>query len=369
MKILIFNWRDIKNPLSGGAEILTFEMCKRWVKEGHEVTWFSSEFNGGDKSELIGGIKVIRDGKPDLRTLWRSVHFKAFKFYRSLPQERFDVIVDEIHGLPFFTPLYVRQPVVLIICEVAKNIWDKMFPFPWNLIGKSLERLSILLYKNKRILAISLSTKNDLIEYGLKPGNVTVLPMGFNTRIVKTIRKETYLTLIFVARINRMKGIEDALKTVSIIRESYTDVNLWILGRGDEEYIVYLRDMIIDLDLKKNVKFWGFVTEAKKFELLSKAHFIIAPSIREGFGLIIPEAGSVETPAVIYNVPGLKDIVNKKNGVIIKNKSPDGMANQILKVFNNKKLYNSLRKSALTESKKYNWDKTSKTAIRILKKV
>ena len=45
MKILIFSWRDIKNPFSGGAEVFTYEHAKRWIKEGHEVIWFTSDSN------------------------------------------------------------------------------------------------------------------------------------------------------------------------------------------------------------------------------------------------------------------------------------------------------------------------------------
>ena len=65
MNILILNWRDIKNPKGGGAEILTHEIAKRWVKKGHDITWFTAEFEGSRLEELIDGVKVIRRGHPD----------------------------------------------------------------------------------------------------------------------------------------------------------------------------------------------------------------------------------------------------------------------------------------------------------------
>jgi len=49
MRILIFNWRDIKNSLAGGAEALTHEHAKRWVEKGHKVALFSSAFSGCKK--------------------------------------------------------------------------------------------------------------------------------------------------------------------------------------------------------------------------------------------------------------------------------------------------------------------------------
>ena len=58
-KILILNWRDIKNPNSGGAEVLTHEMAKRWVLWGHEVTQFSSKFRGAKGEEVVDGVRII----------------------------------------------------------------------------------------------------------------------------------------------------------------------------------------------------------------------------------------------------------------------------------------------------------------------
>src|SRR5437879_3318402 len=49
MNILILNWRDSKNPLAGGAEIVTLEHAKAWVRAGHHVTWFTSFVPPGKK--------------------------------------------------------------------------------------------------------------------------------------------------------------------------------------------------------------------------------------------------------------------------------------------------------------------------------
>lgn len=67
MHIVIFNWRDIKNPQSGGAEVLTHEIAKTLIKNNHTVTLFTSEFHGGKKLEYVDGVQVIRQGHPDLR--------------------------------------------------------------------------------------------------------------------------------------------------------------------------------------------------------------------------------------------------------------------------------------------------------------
>ena len=366
MKIFIINWRDIKNPLSGGAEIFTHEIAKRWVKRGHDVTWFTSAFDKASETEVIDGIRIIRQGFPDLRHLQNSVHFKVYSFYKKNIHDKYDVIIDEIHGIPFLAPLYMKEPVVPLICEVADTIWDRMFPFPWNKIGKLAERLSLSLYKNKKFLTISPSTKDDLVRYGIPKKSITVLPMGINREKIKLNEKEKQLTIIFVARINKMKGIEDAIKAMTFVTKEYPLAKLWIIGRGDEDYIYRLKKDINNLLLTENIIFWNFITQKKKFKLMSKAHILISPSSKEGFGLTIPEAGSVGTPAIVYNVPGLRDIVDDRNGIVLKKNTPEELGKQIITLFQNKKMYNTKRKWALETSKFYDWEKTTEAALQIL---
>jgi glycosyltransferase involved in cell wall biosynthesis len=367
MVILILNWKDIRNPTSGGAEILTHEMAKRFIKEGHTVMMYVSEFPHCKTEENIDGVRVIRSGKPDLRALQHSVHFRAYRYYKKNLENSVDVIIDELHGMPFFTPLYAKVKVVPLICEVANDIWFKMFSFPWNIIGKVSERFSLLLYKNNHILTISESTKKDLIACSLPKKNITVLPMGINTVAPLINKKEKYPTLVFVARLNKMKGIEDAIAAVSILSRKLSKIHLWVVGKGDDAYVNYLKELVESYNVTKNVTFFDFVTQEKKFQLMAKAHVIVVPSVREGFGLIVPEAGSVGTPAVVYDVPGLRDIVkNGINGIRV-SPSATSLAKGIETILNEKKKYRAMCAAAKEESKRYNWDSTAEVALGVIK--
>src|SRR3989344_3725339 len=119
MNILILNWRDIGSPHSGGAEILTHEMAKRWIKKAHTVTQFSARFSGARKNDSIDGVRIIREGSAEVRSLSVPVFVAAYFWYRHEEERKYDVVIDEIHGIPFFTPWYVRRPTVALICEVA----------------------------------------------------------------------------------------------------------------------------------------------------------------------------------------------------------------------------------------------------------
>lgn len=364
MNILILNWRDIKNPSFGGAEILTHEIAKRWVKLGHNVTLFSSVFPNSKKEEVVDGVKFIREGYADARFLFSSVHFLAYKFYRKNPG-KFDVIIDEVHGLPFFTPWYVKEKKIVLICEVAGDLWITMFGHIFGLIGRMIERYYIkLVYKNISYLTISNSTKEELIQEGVDPKKIVVLPMGATVpeKINKAVR-ESQPTIIFVGRIAKSKGIEDVIIMLNKISNEYDKVRLWIVGAGAVEYIDYLKEMAKKLKIYDKITFFGFVSEEKKFDLMGRAHVLVVPSVKEGWGLIVPEAAYVGTPSVVYNSPGLRDVLKGSNyKKIVKENTPDALAKEVIKLLRDRN--NSKYKKLDAED--YSWDKTAETALQAI---
>lgn len=369
MKILILNWRDIKNPSSGGAEILTHEISKRWVKKGHSVTLFTSLFNGGSKEEVLDGVNIIRRGHPDARYLFWSVHYLAYRYYLAHCKGKVDVVIDEIHGLPFFTPFYVKEKKIALICEVAGSLWKKLYGGLFGSIGRFIELLYLrIFYKGIDFLTISQSTKNDLLKDGVANRNIWVLPMGFSApSSLKKYPKEKKITLVYVGRISKSKGIEETLAVHKNLVKRFPESKLWIIGRGERKYVDKLSMIINKFGLGRNITFYGYVDEIKKYELMSRAHFLISTSHKEGFGLTIPEAGSVFTPAIVYKTPGLTDIVvDKISGIICATNSPREMCSKIINVIENRSYYAKLSNGAKEESRKYTWDKTSKAALSVM---
>lgn len=365
MRILIFNWRDIKNPSGGGAEILTHEMAKRWVKWGYAVTQISAKFKGGKKREVVDGVKIIRLGS------WWTVHFLAFFHYWKNLCKQTDVIIDEVHWFPFFAAIYARKKTVLLACEVANKRFFSQFNYPLALFWRGLEKIYLLFYKSLPTLTISPSTKQELIKEGFREEKITVLPMGLTVPYnLKIFLKEKKPSLIYLGRINKLKGVEDAVEAFRIIKQRIPQANFWIVGSGLSNYEDKVKQKVTGYGLENSIKFFGFVSQKKKFELLSRAHILLVPSIHEGWGLIVPEAGLVKTPAVAYNVPGLRDVIeNEVSGLICQENTFFDLAKKIIKLLNNKKLYNYLSKNAQKKAKEMNWENTAKSALKILQKI
>lgn len=367
LNILILSWRGPGHPNAGGAEISTHEHAKGWIRAGYDVTLFTSAFIGCKEQEVVDGVNVIRRGRQIFGVQW-----EALKWYIFGSHTKFDLVIDQFHGIPFFTPLYVKAKKLAFIHEVTKEVW-KLNPWPWpfNLISAAIGLLFEpfifkLLYRKIPFMTVSKSTKYDLIEWGIPRNNVTVIHNGFKSPNYPKSKKELKKTVIYLGALSKDKGIEDALIAFKNLFEESRDIQFWVVGKGEEYQLERLKKQVKQLGIEKDIKFFGFVSEKEKYNLLSRAHILINPSIREGWGFVVIEAASVGVPTVAYNVAGLRDsVVDGKTGLLCDTK-PEILASKIQYLLNNKELYQSLSTNCLQWSRKFSWERSVNMSQKLL---
>jgi glycosyltransferase involved in cell wall biosynthesis len=346
MRILWFNWRDILNPEAGGAEVYTHEIMKGLAKRGHEMTLFTSRFKGCQLNENIDGVDVIREGN-------RYGVYLSAKNYLKTYKHHFDLIIDEINTRPFFVPNFVREEqVIAIIHQLAREFWFYETKFPLNYIGYYyLEKKWLSKYKNTIALALSNSTRIDLEELGFK--RVFVVPPGLSITPLSTIKeKESNPTVIFIGRLKKAKLPDHALQAFSIIKREIHDAKMWIIGDG------YFRKKLESFK-EKDVTFYGHISNEKKYELLSRAHIILVPAVREGWGLIVTEANAMGTPAIGYDVPGIRDSIrHRQTGITIMEKTPAAMAQHTISLLRDSDRLFKYSRNALEFSRQFSWNNT-----------
>ncbi len=373
MKILIINWRALKDPRAGGAEKATYEHAVRWVKNHRDtVYWLSPRYkNGQINNEIIDGIECIyiRPLLPN-NTLFLPMYYLVFMFnvfynYMLHFRNKIDVIIEQHHGIPLLAPRYAKEKVLLYIHEVAGNIWHKMFNPPLSYLGHYLERFLLKLYKNNKIVTVSESTAKELATIGLK--NVEIVNNGID-EVSKPynvpVTKEPKLTLVYLNRLVKMKGIERTFSVVAKLKDRTENVQLWVLGKGEKEYVEQLQALAKQLNITDYVKFFGYVTEEEKDTLLRKAHILINPSYKEGWGLCNLEANSRGAPVVAFSVPGNIDSVKHGySGLLSDDGDIDGMCNNIMTVM---KDYSFYSKSSLEYAKQFTWENMSEKFHKLL---
>ena len=360
MNILVLNWRDPKHPLAGGAEISLLHHVRYWQKKGHTITWFASGYPNAKKKEVFEGINIIRAGSH----YTVSLHF-FYNWIRSKFRDS-DIIIDCFHFFPFFTPLYVKEKTIIaLINEVAGNVWfDNLF-FPLALIGFKIEPHIIRTYKQINFITGSKSAAEDLQKVGIRKQKIRVINHGFTPlKKTKKWKKEKNKTILFLGRLAKDKGIEDALLMLELLIRDDNSIQLWVVGKFESKnYEKRLKHLISEFKVKKNCTFYGYVDEEKKAELLNRAWIMAHPSAREGGGLNVIEANSVGTPVVGYNVQGLRDsIIDNKTGLLVE---PDAisLADGVEKILDNKKLLHRFSIAAKKWSKSFSWEKSGRESL------
>lgn len=369
MKILVFSWRDPEHPLAGGAEQVMHEHMKGWVNAGHNVTLFSSRFNNSNEKEEVDGIKIIRRGYEYL-----GVQICAFLFYIQKGKE-YDIVVDQFHGIPFFTPLFVKKPKLAVIQETAREVWFmNPLPVPFNfivgLLGFLIEPFIFVLYKNTPFMTGSESAKEDVAKFGIPKKNITIVPHGVIIKKPKEANKEKIKTVVFLGVLSKDKGIDDALKCFALLN-SLAEFNFWVIGRAENTtFKTHIEEMVKRLKIEKKVIFWGFVSQEEKFELLSRAHILVNPSKREGWGLVNIEANAVGLPVVAYSSRGLVDSVRDGvSGILCEHNTPQDMAKNVARILFDKNLYGDLQKGAKCWSNNFSWNVSVAKSLELINEV
>jgi len=278
-------------------------------------------------------------------------------------------VIDQFHGIPFFTPVYVRVKKLAFIHEVTKEVWKtNQLPKPLNaipaLLGELIEKIIFrLFYRNTKFMTVSKSTKDDLLSFGLESNKVKIIHNGLHSIKLPKVKKEKKITILYLGALARDKGTEDIFTLFNKLKSKHNNWQFWIAGRGAENYINHLESM-------KHVKYFGFVSEKKKFELLKRAHIFVNPSIREGWGLTNLEASSQGTPVVGFKVQGLKDsVMHNKTGVLVRKNNLKELEKAVEDLIKNRAKYKKLSTNAKKWSKKFTWEKSGRASHRLLKEI
>lgn len=320
MRILVCNWRDLKHPLAGGAEVYTDAVAREWVKMGHSVTLFCAAVEGELEREVsLSGYRIVRKGSR------HSVYREAKRFWKKEGKGNFDFVLDEVNTRPFFCARFIKDVrVTVLIHQVAREVWFYESPFPIAFLGRFvLEPWWLWRIRDTDIVTVSNSSRASLELYGLK--NVRVVPEGYEVKEKPVVSKETDPTMVFLGRLSANKRPDHAIKAFLVVRKFLPSAKLWIIGDGPER--IRLQEYAID-----GVQFLGRLGDDEKIRRLASAHLLLVTSVREGWGMVVSEAAFLGVPSVGYNVDGLRDSLSAHGGALV-DADPITLANAILTFF------------------------------------
>lgn len=366
----MLNWKDIKHPQVGGAEIIVYEIAKRMVKDGHKVTLFCRRFIYSKQEEIIDGIHVVRRG--NLITMY----LHAIAYYWTL-RNKPDLVIDMSNTIYWQTPLWAfKSKKIAYLNQLALDVFKYEYNWVLALFGGIAEKLQYLTYKNTPFICYSESTKQDLEAMGVPEKNISVFSLGIDHKRYKPGEKAKYPLFLCVSRLVKMKRTDLVIKAMKYVVAKHKNAKLAIVGYGYDRKRLELLRNYLELENNvffqdENILFFGQNVKDEKVKTMQAAWALVFPSVKEGWGMTVTECAACGTPTIATNVTGLKDsVVNGKTGVLVsENPTPEEIANEMMKLIENEKLRSDMSKNAILWSKQFDWDRSYSEFIGIIKKV
>ena len=358
--LLAVNFRDPEHPEAGGAELHLEEILLEAVRRGFRVTWLASGFPGGAREAEHRGIRVMRRG-----AFWSFNGVVPGVLRRELATPAPDLVVEDINKVPCYTPWHTRAPVRAIVPHLFGAAAFHEAPLPVALYVLALESLIPRVYARSRFLAISASTRDDLIQRGLDPARVAVVPCGVDHATFRPdpgVPKHDRPTVLFVGRVRRYKGLGWVVRALPEVRRRVPGARLVVVGDGP--HLPAVRRDVERRGLLDAVEFRGFLPAAGKVRALQEAWVLVQPSPKEGWGLTVVEAGACGTAVVAADSPGLRDSVRRdETGLLVPYGDAGALAGALARVLLDRPLRDRLAASGVEWAARFTWPECARRSL------
>jgi len=366
MNILALNWQDLSNPMAGGAEVHLEELLRRIVKMGHSVTLFCSGYRGCLPQESIEGIKIIRRGNR-----YNFNWVAPFELRKIVRAEKFDCLVEDINKIPFYTPVYLDLPTLVVVPHLFSTTVFKEINFLLGLYIYLSEKPLIWVYRGRKFNVISESTAEDISARGIPKSDISVVHCGIDNdsyHFDAGVKKYEDPTVLYLGRIKKYKSIDHLLVAFEKVHRNIPDARLKIVGTGD--FLPQLKSLAGSLKIRDKVELPGFVSHQEKIDIMRRSHVAVYPSSKEGWGLTNIEANACGTSVVAANSPGLRDsVIDNQTGFLYSYGNINQLAEKLEKILSDHETRTRLEKGGLEWVKKFNWDDAAGKFVELLQEV
>ena len=294
--ILFVAWRDLANPRAGGSEVLVDRLAEGMTARGDRVTLLCGGPAGAHPYQVIssGGTYTQFLRAP-------------LAYHRRLSD--CDLVVEVCNGMPFFAPLWSRRPTVCLVNHVHTELWALRMPAGLAAVGRFTETaLMPRAHRKNLFLTVSSSTAAALGAIGVSQDRVRQICNGVVHPDPLTPRSAEPMFLA-LGRLAEYKRIDLLLRLWERVR-SVVGGRLVIAGDGPDR-------ARIEALAGPDVVIVGRVSEQEKHRLLCSAWMLLHPALIEGWGIVIAEAAIRGTPAIGFDVPGVRDsVADGETGVL-----------------------------------------------------
>jgi len=267
-----------------------------------------------------------------------------------LKKQNFDIFHPTYYDTYFLKHISAK-PFVLTVHDMIDEIF--------SVCDKTSIRKKLLVEKATKIIAVSQSTKNDLIEFfGTDASKIEVIYLGnsmFPKIKVDTNLKTPNKYILFVGARGGYKNFERFIKSISLILNK--DENLFVTCAGGGKFTSKELAIFSSLNITDQITQYTLDDDALA-SLYQNAQLFVYPSLYEGFGIPILESFACQCPLVCSNTSSLAEVAGD-SAYYFDPYSEESMRNSITKVLEDEFLQDELRQKGVIRLKKFSWTKTA----------
>lgn len=379
MKILILS--DLAPPYMGGGETYVTKLSTGLVKEGHEVHWLTSRIPNTSAEEVLDGVNVHRipillQSKflfPGRQSFGLTSLIKGIKLSRQCDIVQTNTLVSGLSG--WMIAKYSNKPSLLFCHEFFNTMWHKM--------GQNyFEKYSYPIIESLTCKAPydwfacpSEYSKKTIMNYGIPENKITVIPHGIDTDFFSTsgnknykkllgledIQTFGYLGRLTVKRAAHSKNLIALLEATKLVVEAIPNAKLLLAGTGYDELEFYVKE----LKLENNVIYVGKLPNEDVPNFLKACDLIVCPSLSDGFCFLLGEAGASGVATVATNLGSHPERMSHNETGLLTSPEPKDLAENIVKLLNDKSLREEYGRNAENIIKKFTWEKSVKEHLEL----
>lgn len=351
MRILFLASRDWMDPKACGGDLCTTDYARYMAAQGHEVTLLAARYPGSARQEVAQGVRIVRPGRMFFLALHAPLYYLRHR-------RAFDAVYEEglaSARLPFLAPLYVRKPLVAIWYQINAPIFAEQYPRPLARLLTWAERLVLALHRRCLMLALSDDRKREIVALGFSPEQVEVMPplmLDSHPGQVKDLPREPLI--VWLGKIRRYKCPHHAVEALPQVVKRIPQARLIIAGRRDDEgYEAELLSLAKRLGMEDRVELRLNISEAEKWDLLSRAQVLVVTSPVEGFGIVIVEANRCGTPTVATDGVPHDTLRDGYNGLRVPFGDSEALSRVLVRLLTDDELFEALSRNARRHAEEF----------------
>lgn len=323
----------IDNLKNGGAQTVALQQCLLGNQQGQNNYWLYS-LRTESASQPISDPHILQSGH---KHAWHPLVW--LKLWKLIRQNKITVLQPHLMGskIAAMVMKLLKPSLIIIPYEHGELLGGKL---SYRVVMRLLAMCST------GFIACANTAAQKLAQYIYVNTPVKVVLNAIPSDVIE-LRKQKHtskiVNVLFIGRLSTIKGINHLLTALALIK---TEVPFKLTLVGDGPQKQDLQKLASKLNIDHLVEFVGFIPRPGLAKYLEPADIFVLPSLYEALPMVILEAIAVGIPVIASDLPGIRELLNENNSILVEPGSPHLLATALTKLLEDPEYAQKLARNA-----------------------